>query len=59
MACMLVMVAVAPMLVCVCVLEVHLSGGLDGAGVEGGIQVVLELGELLVEQEEGETALGQ
>lgn len=50
---MLVMVAVAPMLVCVCVLEVHLSGGLDG------IQVVLELGELLVEQEEGETALGQ
>lgn len=58
MACMLVMVAVAPMLVCVCVvLEVDLSGGADGA--EDGVQVVLELGELLVEQEEGETALGQ
>lgn len=54
------MVAVAVVLVCVCVF-VGGSGGAGagaGAGLDG-VQVVLELGELMVEQDEGETAVGQ
>lgn len=53
------MVAVAAVLVCVCVVFVGGGGGAGaGAGLDG-VQVVLELGELMVEQDEGDTAVGQ
>lgn len=52
------MVAVAAVLVCVCVLVGGSGGAGAGAGLDG-VQVVLELGELMVEQDEGETAVGQ
>lgn len=53
------MVAVAAVLVCVCVVFVGGGGGAgERAGLDG-VQVVLELGELMVEQDEAETAVGQ